>query len=107
LLSLERIFILVLVKEQPPDGAQIVQCAPALVHLRRELGQLEQRQVQRPRLAIIMVLIGLRKVIRDVFFRLTDAIFQQQDELMRALNRFKGSCELSVGHSAIPFRSVN
>jgi len=107
LLGLERIVAFVLVEQQPPDRPQIVQGAPALVHLRRELGQLEQRQVQRPRLAIIVFLIGLRKIIRDVFFRLTDAIFQQQDELMRALNRFKGSCELSVGHSAIPFRSVN
>ena len=63
---------------------------PALVHLRGELRQLKQCQIQRAHLTFVAGRLGFPQVSANVVRRFPNAFLQQSDKLVGALDGFKG-----------------
>jgi len=83
-------------KQQPAKGAQVVQDAAAFLHVRGELIHLEERDGQSlhaPRVALRLGLVG---VSLHFFCRFINALSQENDKFVRALDGIERPCLLCI-----------
>src|SRR5579883_1792448 len=76
-------------EKQTANRAEIVEDAPALVHVAGQLVHLEQSEPQGLGPPLVLARIGLLQVLADIGHGLLDPVLQQKDEFVGALDRFE------------------